>query len=124
MHMVVTALSTVARYCVFFILRAAPWCYDRHHSSQIVDGEMSEQYVEALTALNKKLSYLGKSSILAARAAQDVGPTLEKLRLKVSALMILYRRLQDPSPNMWTVVGALCVYRRRLRACASSFLSG
>ena len=51
--------------------------------SQIMDGDVTEQYVENIRQLNFKLYYLSNPTFAKAKAAKDFAPFIEKLRVKV-----------------------------------------
>ena len=50
---------------------------------KITEGEVDEIWLAYLTELNKKMTYVKRNQKKNIKAIKDVGPELEKLRLKV-----------------------------------------
>lgn len=55
---------------------------------KITEGEVDEIWLAYLTELNKKMTYVKRNQKMNVKAIKDVGPELEKLRLKVCNLIL------------------------------------
>lgn len=55
---------------------------------KITEGEVDEIWLAYLTELNKKMTYVKRNQKMNVKAIKDVGPELEKLRLKVCKLIL------------------------------------
>jgi hypothetical protein len=54
---------------------------------KICEGEVNEFFLQHLMELNKKMTYVKSQKGSHIRALKDVGPEMERLRLKVSILL-------------------------------------
>ena len=57
---------------------------------KITEGEVDEIWLAYLTELNKKMTYVKRNQKKNIKANKDVGPELEKLRLKVWNLFLFF----------------------------------
>ncbi|CAB5203064.1 unnamed protein product [Rhizophagus irregularis] len=72
---------------------------------KITEGEVDEIWLAYLTELNKKMTYVKRNQKMNVKAIKDVGPELEKLRLKATEkirdfLLTKIRSLRIPNTNV------------------------